>query len=414
MRLIGDEIHLLPRVWVDAVSNLDKNPDFKAVGLGNPKETTDALGVFCEPSAQMGGWDSGIDQTPGTKTWPTRRTNGICVQLPGSDSPNLDGKLGIPLITQEQIDRDVSFYGKDSVWYWMMDEGRMPRGQGSRRVLTRQMCHKFRAMEEPVWQNSNRTPIAFLDAAYRGVGGDRCVFGVLLFGEEAGGPVELSTGNLVSQTPPSIAGRKILALLETMVVPIVGGINDQPEDQIVAFVMNQCTSRNIPAENFYFDSGMRTSLVSAFSRIWTPNVNSVDCGGKASERRVSGDIAVLCKDYYSKFITELWFNVRLTVEAGQFRGMTEDVMMEFAAREWTMVGANKIEVEPKWAMKEKTGRSPDLADAVAVGVHGAIQRGFVIARLQSEHRRPANDEWKRKLRERAEALRESKQLNYAA
>jgi hypothetical protein len=60
------------------------------------------------------------------------------------------------------------------------------------------------------------------------------------------------------------------------------------------------------------------------------------------------------------------------------RELTEDVVSEGCMREYYTVGGNKIEVEPKEKMKEKTGRSPDLADAVAIGLEGARQRGFVI------------------------------------
>ena len=35
--LVGDELHLLPRVFVDAISNLDKNPYLVVLGLGNAK-----------------------------------------------------------------------------------------------------------------------------------------------------------------------------------------------------------------------------------------------------------------------------------------------------------------------------------------------------------------------------------------
>ncbi len=416
VRLLGDELHLLPRVFVDSISNLDKNPDFKCLALGNPKDTLDALGVMAEPSTKLGGWESGIDQQPGTKTWETRRIDGICLQLPGTDSPNLDGSLGIPLITQKDIDRDVSFYGKESLWYTMFNLGQMPRGQGSRRVLTRQMCFKFRAMEEPIWKDTRRTRIAFLDAAYRGVGGDRCVFGELDFGYEAyASPIEEILSPIATQYDQPDNSRQIIALIDTVVVPISPNIKEMPEDQIVAFVQNQCNARGIPPENFFYDSGMRTSLVSAFSRIWSPQTCPVDCGGTASEDRVSGDIKVLAKDYYSKKITELWFSVRLTVEASQFRGMTEDVITEFSSREWTMVGANKIEVEPKIKMREKMGRSPDLADAVAIGLHGARQRGFVIKRLL-----PPDDDfvggpdWRDKYRDQAKTLAKSGQLNYAA
>ena len=414
VHLLGDELSLLPRSFVDAISNLDKNPHFKATGLGNPKDTTDALGVLAEPAPELGGWDGGVDQTPGTKFWPTRRTNGIAIQLPGSDSPNLDGKLGIPLITQEDIDRDVSFYGKESLWFTMMDEGRMPRGQGSRRVLTRQLCHQFGATNPPIWQSSDRKRIGFLDAAYRGVGGDRCVFGELQFGQEVretdGGELLV---NLVTQSATSTKRPQVIALIDYVIVPIRSGPQDPPEDQIVEFVMAQCKSRGIAPEDFFFDSGMRTSLVTAFSRMWTPAVNSIDCGGNASDASVSMEIATPCKDYYSKFITELWYSVRMAVECGQVRGLTEDAILEFSQREWTMVGKNKIEVEPKWKMKEKCGRSPDIADAIAVGLYGARQRGFRISKLHTQRQDRQAQQWKQDLMKRSSELGKSGALTFS-
>ena len=414
IRCVFDELQMLPPAVLMAISNLDKNEDFKLVGLGNPKETTDALGILCEPSFELGGWDGGIDQTPKTKTWPTRRTNGVCIQLVGTDSPNLDGKLGIPLITQEAINRDIEQYGRDSLQFTMMNQGMMPRGQGSRRVLTSQLCRKGGAMEHPMWLNSLRTRVAFLDAAYRGAGGDRCIFGEIQFGLESttldGGEI---IGNLVSQTPPGKQQRQILALIDTAVVPINVTGNIEPEDQIVSFVQSQCTTRGIPPENFFYDSGMRTTLVSAFARLWSPRCNPIDCGGNPTERMVSAQIQVPCNKYYSKFITEVWFSVRLIVEAGQFRGLTDAVMREFCAREWTTVGANRIEVEPKWKMKEKIGRSPDLADAVAIGCLGAQRLGFVIDSMVNKKEAKQKQDWKRELEERSRNLWKSGDLTHA-
>lgn len=411
VRLAGDELQLLPAAFVDSISNLDKNTDFKAMGLGNPKDITDALGRLAEPAVHLGGWDGGIDQSPGTKTWEVRRPNGICLQLPGSDSPNLDGKLGIPLITQEQIDRDVAFYGKDSLWYTMFNEGRMPRGQGARRVLTREMCVKFHAMEEPNWLNHNLTKIAFLDAAYRGVGGDRCVFGELWFGDEVPPSTEaINVSSLLSQHGDLQHRRQIVALHEIRIVPINPGLTDLPEDQIVRFVQGQCVARGIAAANFFFDAGMRTSLVSAFARLWSNEVNTIDCGGKPSERQVSNDITVKCREYYSKFITELWFSVRLAVESGQMRGLSDEVINEFSSREWKMVAGNKIEVESKDDMKKKIGRSPDLADALAVGIYGAIERGFRIEKLSKRGGYSRRSDWRNEFKKRAETFWRSGEL----
>ena len=419
VRLMGDELQLLPRVFIDAISNLDKNPDLKVLGLGNCKDTTDALGVLCEPAAHLGGWDGGIDQTGKTKCWETRRPDGICIQLVGSDSPNLDGQMPIPLITQSQIDRDVAMYGKDSLQFTMMNEGRMPRGQSSRRIITRHMCEKFGARDEPAWRDSNRIRIGFLDAAYRGVGGDRCVFGELQFGQEASEDLAaVMVSNLINQSTTTQNRRNIIALIDLIVLPIrpeytVGKPLNQVEDQIVDLVMNQCQARDITPRNFFYDSGMRTSLVSAFARLWSVDVNPIDCGGTASDRKVSAEIDVLCKDYYQKFITELWYSVRLAVEAGQVRGLTDDVINEGCAREWRMVGANKIEAEPKEEMKRKTGRSPDLFDALAIGFEGARRRGFVIEKLGRNRAVKEDHSWKRELKDQAAALW-GKGLNHAA
>lgn len=418
VRLLADESNLMPRAFLDATSNLSKCQDFKLVALGNPNETTNAHGAVCEPHPELGGWEGGIDQTPGTKTWKTRWPNGVCLQLPGSDSPNTKAKEDeidpFPfLVTRKQMKDDAQIWGVDDWHYTMMNEARMPRGQGSRRVLTRQACLKFGAFNKPNWRDSRITKIGFLDAAYRGVGGDRCVFGEINFGyevEELDPIKELKVSTMlnaiVDQKPAQMGGRQILALVDLIVLPIVAGKDsDQPEDQIVMHARDELQRRGIPFENFFYDAGMRTSLTAAFGRAGMTQTNTVDCGGRPSEAMVSQQIQKKCCDYYSKFVTELWYSVHYVVISSQFRNMSEEACSEFSQREWKMTAGNKIEVESKEEMKIKTGRSPDLADAVSIGVYGARQRGFVIAKLTNPDRTFGDQGWKRDLREKARRLR---------
>lgn len=398
VRMVADEMHLMPRIFIDAIANLNKNPDFKCLGLGNPKDTTDALGILCEPSAEMGGWDGGMDQTPKTKTWPTRFDQGICLQLPGSDCPNMDVPEADPppfpfLITRQAIAADVKFYGIDSLQYTMMDEGRMPRGQGQRRVITRAMCMKFGALEQALWKSEKITKIGFLDAAYGAVGGDRCIFGQLNFGMDPN-------------------GQTILALVDTVLVPVSVNLPELPEDQIANFVKKQCEERGILPDHFGFDSTGRGTLVGAFARLWSSNIGLVEFGGRPTERYVSDNIRVSCRDYYFNFVTELWFSVSLTIQSAQFRGLSEEVMNEGAMREWGIVGANKIQVEPKDKMKLKTGRSPDLFDALACGVEMARRKGFVIAKLSLQNPTQADETWKQDLRDRVNRLNRKYSLTY--
>ena len=420
VRICGDELSLLNKTFIDAIAS-QANVEVKITGMGNPSQTTDALGLLAEPHTDLGGWDGGIDQTPKTKTWKTRWPDGICIQFPGADSPNTDVPEGEPvpypfLITRKQMDEDAKIWGKDDWRFAMFDNGMMPRGQGSRRVITRQLCVKHGALKDPIWKNTIRTKIACLDAAYRSVGGDRCVFITLEFGEE--GIIEDSSldplQSIIDQSNPKQSQRQILALINLSIIPIKSSDFDSPEDQIVMFTKMNCESQGIPPRNFFFDSGMRTSLVTAFSRLWSVDVNSIDCGGRPSERPVSDNIDVHCCDYYSKRITEFWYSVRLVIEAGQFRGMTEDVMLEGCYREWKTVGANKIEVETKTEMKEKSGRSPDLFDCLAIGVEGARQRGFGIRRIANKESVYDDGKWKGELKRKTLAMVTSKQLNYSA
>jgi hypothetical protein len=392
------------------------------VAPGNPNETTNSHGVICEPDINIGGWESGIDQSPGTKTWKTRFPNGLCLQLPGSDSPNLKCPEGeeppFPfLITREQMKEDAHTWGTSDWHYAMFTDAKMPRGQGSHRVITRQECERNGATLEPMWRDTNITKIASLDAAYRGSGGDRCVFTEVNFGREVESTPELvSNDGIISQRSNVPQGRQILAIVDQVVIPIDAGVGGEtPENQIVTFVKNQCERRGISPNNFFFDSGMRTSLVQQFSRDWSIEVQSIDCGNSPTERRVSMEINMPCKDYFKKLVTELWFSVRLIIISRQFRNLNKDVMWELCAREWKNSPGNKIEVESKEEMKLKTSRSPDLADSLSIACFGAMQRGFVIQRLlPKDDDTPRGPDWRDELRRRARELNKVGELNYAA
>lgn len=274
-------------------------------------------------------------------------------------------------------------------------------------------------MEEPIWRDSRRTSIGFLDAAYRGVGGDRCVFGELQFGFEAeplpepGKPIFV----LANRDLDAPGQRQIIALIDLIVIPISGEKGaEEPEDQIVKFVMPQCERRGIPPENFVYDAGMRTSLVTAFARLWSANVESIDSMGRPDDRQVSANISVKCCDYYSNRVTQFWYDVRHAVEAQQVRGLTEDLVREGCIREFKQVKGNKIEVETKADMKVKSGRSPDLFDGYSYGVNLAQKRGFIISKIGMlrERLNPAPERWKREAKEKSNKLWHSQDLEFAS
>ncbi len=384
VRLIGDECQLMGEGFIDSVTNLDGNDDFKAVFIGNPKDTTDQLGRVSEP---VRGWTS-LPEPEKTSTWETRFMNGIAVNFVGTDSPNFDFPQDQPsryrfLIDKRRIEDTGNYYGTDSPRYYMMCVGVFKVGLEPCRVITRALCVQHGAFDKCVWGPGPRQKIYGIDAAYSGTSGDRCVAGV----------VEMGYG---------IDGMPLLKVYPQKIIPI--RINpklraDQQiiaEDQIAQFVQQDIAEMGIPIENVFYDSTGRGTLGSAFARIFgTRTPVPVEFGGKPTQRPVREDLYTsdkdgkkrlkLCSEHYSKFVTELWFSVRYMIESNQIRELPEEVAAEGYQRMYDdQVRGDKIEIETKEDMKERTGESPDLFDCLATCVEGARQRGFKIQRLGVE------------------------------
>jgi hypothetical protein len=408
MRLIADEAQYMNVSFLSAFSNLDKNVDFRAVVLGNPNDPMDPLGLCAEP---IDGWTNHLEPEK-TSVWKTKFLNGTCVNLIGPDSPNFDFPADEPtrypyLISREKIANTLSFFSKDSLEYYSQCIGVMKIGVLARRVITRDLCRQFQACENVIWKGTPLVKIYAVDAAY---GGDRCVGGAVEFGL-------------------SIDGKLILSVHPPKIIPIRVGTGQEPEDQIAEYVRQDCETLGIPPENMFHDATGRGSLGTALARIWSAQTNPVEFGGNPTGRPVSLDLFILdpktrqrrlmlCSEHYRNFVTELWYTIRYAIEAGQIRNLPEDVMDELCMRQWEKVNF-KIQVEPKSGtaakpgMKERTGRSPDLGDWLAIAVEGARRRGFTIGKLANQETE-TNLHWLEDLRRQTANLHRSQQLDYTA
>ncbi len=401
----GDEVASMHPSFTDAYANWMGKADggFKGIMAGNPFDTDDTLCRAAEPPE---GWDSWHD-TGKTQQWRSRFYNAQVVAFDGRDSPNFDYPPDHPtkykyLIGRKKIDAVSRTHGLDSWQYFMQCVGKPRPGAVARRVVTRAMCETYHAFDEVIWEGSPTVRIGFLDAAYGGMGGDRCVAGYIEFGKD-------------------ITGHTILACHPFVLVPVKVNRFVLPEDQIANFIRDYMTSVSVPPQNFFFDG--RGSLAVALSRIWSPKVEAVEFGGRATERPVSNDTFMWdgdqktkrlqrCDELYSRFVTELWFAAHMVIISDQMRQLPQDVAAELCRREWDYVQNSKMEIETKTEMKERTGESPDLADALCTGIEGARRRGFQIARLPGKGDEDTDSEWKYDLRLRAQTLRKSYSLTY--
>lgn len=395
-RLLSDECQFMKPAFLDSLANLNSG-DFKGVFVGNPLGEGDPLDKISEPKD---GWNS-INEPEKTTTW-ENKFEGVTINLVGPDSPNFDfpqdEKPKYPyLINQREITKVENFYGKNSVQYYSQVKGVRKTGLFSRKVIYLALCKQFGAMETPVWYDTKQTQIYAIDAAYGNIGGDRCIGGKIEFGRAADGV--------------SI----ILSVGQPVIIPIQPRNDKIPEDQIAEFAKEDCERRGIPPENVFYDSTGRGSLGTSFARIWSSSVNPVEFGGNPTGRPVCADMMTRdektgqirqkrCDEHYSKFVTELWFSARYTIESRQMRNLPMEVIDDASAREWYMVKGDKIELEPKEDTRKRTNRSPDLMDWLATAVEGARRLGFSIARMSDQA--PLQDfRWKDELKARALEIR---------
>lgn len=377
-RVLGDEVQFMHHEYLTILSNLDKG-DFKGVFVGNALANNRALDRISEP---LEGWGNHPDPVK-TEVFPNRY-GGRTITLVGTDSPNFytpeDQPTKYPYLVDRKDEKSVrERYGKDSEQYYSQIAGYRKPGLFAHRVLTPEMCEKYGAFKPVVWSGE---PTIKVYACDMGFGGDRAVAGWAEFGHEVGGQMVLQ------MKPPSV-------------IPI--GVSSEPEEQIALYIRNDCTGLQIPPANVFFDAGMRATAATAMAKFFSTEVNAVNFGGAPTKRPVSADEYIVdrdtgakrlkrCDEHYSKFVTELWFSVRLTVLARQMRDLPKDVADEFYMREWTKEKGDRYEIEPKEDTKERTGVSPDLADWAAIIVEGARRLGFMIESLPEYEGQNAKNE----------------------
>lgn len=411
LTLVGDEAQFLGTSFMDACANLNANPFFQARFMGNPKDPVDTLGRVSEPEC---GWSSHPEPKKTTR-WKTKFLGGICVNFVGTDSPNFDFPADrpdrYPYMTGRRFIKEIGdFWGYDSQKYYEQCLGVMRSGALKWRIIDRDVAVRCGVKQIPVWKGDARQKIFALDAAYNGLGGDRCVGGWGEFGKGETGLDLLATGDVE-------------------IIKISAGSGVSAEDQIAHRVAEICRHQGIDYSNIFYDSTGRGTLGSAFARIMgTVTPVPVEFGGRPTKRPVRHDLFIQdemthqtrhkrCDEEYMNFVSELWFTARYLIECEQVRNLPEDVLMEGCLREYRIMAGNKIQIESKSDPKalERMGRSPDLFDWFVTLIEGARQRGLRIERLGGimVEEQSAVPTWLEDARRSAQGILKAKRLSHS-
>jgi hypothetical protein len=373
MLVFVDEMPYTPEAIVEACVNLESGSSrFEFKGLGNADDHLDPHGRMCEPKA---GWES-IDVE--SEQWETRR--GICVHLDGLKSPNVTDKTkSYPgLLTQENIDTATAVYTVDSPQFWQMRRGFWAPEGLLKTVLSMPMITRSEAFSGCSFDQQS-TPLAGLDPAFEG--DDRCVLRFARCGE--------------------VEGKNTLLLGEKLFIRTKVTPDDPLHYQIVRQVKAECARREVAPYYFALDStGEGGGLASIFQTEWSREILCVEFGGTASKNPVSSTNSKPANQEYDRAVTELWFFFRLLLLNGQIKGLDQESATEFCRRWWSMRGS-LIALETKAKMKDRTRRSPDLADAVVVTARCAAARCGLSPRARSHTQKEIDSPWKRFLAKRS-------------
>jgi len=345
------------------------------IGNTNPSVRDNPLDIVSEPESGWSATEEATVESGKTQVWkckkhPKHPVQCYCINLDSLDGPNSAYPIDKPRWAHLAGPHKLKNYTEGSESYWSNGRGRFKFGLDAFKIITKELCDIYHAFDDVVWDGET-TSVGMLDAAYGGTGSDRCPLGWLEFGKCVDGKIRIK-------------------FREMWLVPIVIRKDITAEEQIAHYCKQKMESAGVPPKNFFFDG--RGTLAISLGRIWSTDVNSLEFGGSPTERPAGPDLYTVdkktglrrlqtAKEAFLNFVTEMWLSARYAIESDQMRGLTADIVLDAQPREWRKVRQDKIQIETKDELRERTGVSPDLADMLVTGIEGARRRGFTIDRI---------------------------------
>lgn len=370
--VIVDEMPYTPEAIVEACVNLETGAQFfQFIGLGNADDHLDPHGRMSEP---RGGWDAVSVET---EEWKTKR--GMCLHLDGLKSPNiLDRTKKYPgLLCQQDIDTTAEVYGIDSPQFWQMRRGFWAPEGIQKTVLSMPMIVRTDAMGECRFDQS-AVNVSSLDPSFEG--GDRCV---QRFGKVG-----------------RVNGKNTLLLGEIVFIKTKIRVDDPIHFQIARQVKENCIQRGVDPYYFGMDStGEGGGLAAIIQKEWSREILCVEFGGRPTREVISPTSSKRADEEYDRMVTQLWFFFRLLLLNEQIKGLDYETAAEFCRRWWEMKGAY-VSIETKEKMRDRTRKSPDLADNAVIMAQVAHKRCGISPNEFGDYTADSDSPWKRFLKKR--------------
>lgn len=353
--VVADELAELTHGILQAYrGNLIANPFCQFLGMANFKSTQDPFGILTEPAD---GWRAvNVD----TSRWKTK-WGGVCLRFDGMKSPNLQYQQDKWPIYGRRTYEEHKKLGENSVQFWRMCRSFLvPEGVADV-IYSEAELIAGGALEPAIFSERPRIRVAAIDPAFTS-GGDASpiVFGSLGWG---------------------LNGQMQLAVDEVVRVVEDVTCKDPFDLQVALQFRDECVRRGVDPSNAAYDAtGAGISWGTLVAQNWSSAVLGIKFGGAPSDNYVeSAGTMKPAKDVYVNRVTELWYQGKGYVRAGQIRGLTREIADDLTARHYDVKkdGETKVVAEPKRDMKARINRSPDHGDAFLILLDLCRQRlGF--------------------------------------
>lgn len=347
------------------LSNIKPSNDghVQIIVLSNPASVWDSHGIFCEPDV---GWGN---VTVLDDEWRTK-TGGVTLRFDGEKSPRIilrDDRFSW-MQSKKAIQDLERKYGRESPYYYRMVRAFWPPSGSDTGAYSTADFLQSGAMEKSVvWGFEKPVRISGFDPAYTS-SGDRAFCWFALLGRDA-------------------LGKHVLFLEDEFTVqPSAEDKTTPVPHQMARLWRDECRKRGVRPENACFDAtGGGVSFASIVSVEWSPLVQGISSGGKASAIAVGGERhsdnrPVVGTERFANKCTEMWMGALPYLRGGQIRGVTNELAKEVCARQYdkgTSGDARVLRIESKRDFKSREKGSPDCSDAFFLVVeHAKTKHGF--------------------------------------
>lgn len=357
--LVVDEATEVSQAMLEARHNLDSNPRFQMIFLGNAKSHDDPHGKICEPAK---GWDS---ITVDSEIWQTKFPRGIALHFDGLKSPNMAVGPGedppFPrLFNRSHVETTVKEEGgENSPGFIRFGRGFWPKGGSSNQIYSPRDLELNGALEKAIWLDSPRLLIGH-DVAFASEGDKSMAVVVQLGMTPDRVPILNHVASEVVEADDSQAKRRSYSMAESL--------------------KEIALKYNVATEDIGVDcTGTGISYPEIVDEVLGGHCMRIPFNGEVSTLPYPSDGLTDPQAMFDRRVSELWYIGKLYLQKGQIKGLKQSLITDMCKRLYERGRQNKICVETKRKMRERGVKSPDEADAFMIALAVAREKyGFEV------------------------------------